>query len=193
MEYWSIGVLGYWVLTLGFTQFVSGKKPSLDGLNDTGWKPMLHCSSERRATTRGLAEKPSPRRRDGAKLHRLPACNLLALSSDVFQVSRGGDVEWSYLGRKKTLFGTSFRTEVRPEFLLHPRSSAYLSCDNTPIPQYPNTSDSPWYFQARWENGRVTLKDVDEQPRPRQRCAERCAVVDRAFMNWRSSQRGARR
>jgi hypothetical protein len=41
LGYWGIAVLGYWVLTLGFTQFVSGKKPSLDGLNDTGWKPML--------------------------------------------------------------------------------------------------------------------------------------------------------
>ena len=47
LGYWGIGVLGYWGIgVLGFnpglyTQFVSGKKPSLDGLNDTGWKPML--------------------------------------------------------------------------------------------------------------------------------------------------------
>jgi carbohydrate-selective porin OprB len=42
--------------TLSFVhKFAAARKASLVSVNYTGWKPMLHCSPERRATTRGHA------------------------------------------------------------------------------------------------------------------------------------------
>ncbi len=34
-----------------YTTLSEAGKASLDGVNDTGWKPMLHCSPERQAMT----------------------------------------------------------------------------------------------------------------------------------------------
>jgi hypothetical protein len=48
-----------------YTQFVGGNKHRSVVSMNTGWKPMLHCSSERRAIARGHAVKPSPRTRRG--------------------------------------------------------------------------------------------------------------------------------
>jgi hypothetical protein len=61
------------VSTLSFvSNFVGGRISfSLDGVNETGWKPILHCSPERRAMTRGHAEAipvDRSRPRDGVKI-----------------------------------------------------------------------------------------------------------------------------
>jgi hypothetical protein len=37
---------------VGYSLELDGNKASLDGVNETGWKPILHCSSERRAIAR---------------------------------------------------------------------------------------------------------------------------------------------